>query len=55
MDGGRAAVDGLITLLEVLLDESLFIILVDERLTICDEGSHDEDKELIEVGEVESE
>ena len=55
MDGGRAAVDGLTTLLEVLLDQSLFIVLVDDRLTICDEGCHDEDKELGEDGEVESE
>ena len=43
---GGAAVDGLVTLLEVLLDESLFIILVDDRLTIRDEGSHDEDGEV---------
>ena len=53
--GGGAAVDGLVMLLEVLLDESLFIIFVDDRLTIRDEGSHDEDRELEEVGEVESE
>ena len=55
VDWGGAAVDGLVTLLEVLLDEALFIILVDDRLTIRDEGSHDEDGELEEVGGVESE
>ena len=55
MEGGRAAVDGLTTLLEVLLDKMLLVVLVDDGLPICDERSHDEDEETGEVGEVESE
>ena len=53
--GGVGSSGGDSPVLEVLLDESLFIIFVDDRLTIRDEGSHDEDRELEEVGEVESE
>ena len=52
---GGASVDGLATLLEVLLDESLFVVLINDRLSILKERSHDEDGELEEVGEVESE
>ena len=55
MDRGRTAVDGLTTLLEVLLNESLLIVVVNDGLSICDERSHDEDEEMGEVGEVESE
>ena len=55
MNGGRAAVDGLTTLLEVLLDETLLVVLADDGLPICDERSHEEDEESGEVGELESE
>ena len=34
MDWGGASVDGLATLLEVLLDKSLFVVLVNDRLSI---------------------
>ena len=43
MDWRGASIDGLATLLEVLLDKPLFVVLVNDRLTIGDKGSHFED------------
>ena len=43
MDWRGASIDGLATLLEVLLDKSLFVVLVNDRLAIGDKGSHVED------------
>ena len=53
MNGGRAVVEGLTTLLEVFLDETLFVVFVDDGLPISDERCHDEDEVTGEVGEVE--
>ena len=52
---GGASVDGLATPLEVLLDKSFFVVLVNDRLSKREDGSHDEDEGLEEVGEEESE
>ena len=55
IDGGRAVVEGLTTLLEVFLDETLFVVFVDDGLPVLEERCHDEDVVTGEVGEVELE
>ena len=55
MDGGSDIVEGLSTLLEVFLDETLFVVLVNNGLPIREERCHDEDEVSGEDGEVELE